>query len=71
MNLEFITNHLGMEQATLLSKQSNSKWSIIKPHAFTGGRYEIALIVADEVQEPERFDSLEEIENYITEQDKL
>ena len=70
MNAEFTTNHLGMEQATLLSKQPNSRWSIIKPHAFTAGYYEVALIIAGEVQEPERFDSLDDVIKYITEQDK-
>jgi len=71
MNLGFTTNHLGMEQATLLSTQPNSRWSIIKPHAFTSGCYEVALIVDGEVQEPERFDSLEEVIEYIKVQDKL
>ncbi len=70
MNAEFTTNYLGMQQTTLLSKQPNSKWSIIKPHEFTYGYYEVALIVAGEVQEPERFSSLEGVIKYITEQDK-
>lgn len=36
MNAEFTTNYLGMQQTTLLSKQPNSKWSIIKPPELMG-----------------------------------
>lgn len=70
MNAEFTTNHLGIQQCKLLSTQPNSHWSILKPHVFTDGRYEVALVIADEVQEPERFDSLESVIKHITEQDK-
>lgn len=65
--LNYVTNHIGMQQAKVPSIKNRGHWSVVKPHAFTMGMYEIALVTEDDdVQEPERFNTEQEVIDYIT-----
>lgn len=63
IQLNFKMNHMGMFQAHVPC--TSGHWSIVKPHSFTGNRWEVALVTEGEVQEPNRFDTEEEVLDFI------